>query len=111
MKCLTCPAAGDHDARCLGESVPRLCELARTRQDYRKELFRLARPGPHRPFVTVADALGVVSRCPSRGGSLPASEQPDCGCFELTACRAGRGARPGLVTLQDCLACVTAGGA
>jgi len=53
-----------------------------------------------------ARLLSRVSSCVRRGSTLPPSEQPACGCSELTLCRAGRGARPGRVTLDDCLACV-----
>jgi hypothetical protein len=109
MKCKTCPVPGA--ATCLGESVPRLCQLARTRADYRRELVRLGggvSPGPGACPHDMDDVLGAVARCPDRGQTLPAGLQPECVCSELTECRAGRGARAGRVTLQDCLACVTA---
>jgi hypothetical protein len=48
-----------------------------------------------------------VSRCPDRGRELPATLQPECGCFERTECRAGRGEPPGQVTTTDCIACVS----
>jgi len=49
----------------------------------------------------------AVIACPDRGPVLPISEQDDCGCQgrEVSLCRAGRGARPGRVTLRDCLDC------
>jgi hypothetical protein len=108
MKCTNCPVVVE-EAACLGESISRLCTLARTREDYRRELARLAHQastssarGPH----DLQETLAAVADCPYRGAILPVSNQPDCGCSELTECRSGRGARPGLVTLQDCLACV-----
>jgi hypothetical protein len=108
-KCETCPVPGD--GSCLGQTVPRLCQLARSRADYRRELARLGGGGatgsaPRPPDLD--ELLGAVARCPERGPVLPAGLQPECGCAELTECRAGRGAHPGRVTLQDCLACVTA---
>ena len=52
----------------------------------------------------------AVNACEARGSVLPISEQDDCGCRgrELTECRAGRGAKPGRVTLLDCLGCQAA---
>lgn len=105
MRCATCPAAG---GRCPGEDVPRLCQLARDREDYRLRLATLAAPAPVRPDRAT---LARVAGCPERGPVLPIGQQPECGCAELTACRAGRGAHPGRVTLRDCLACVGAGAA
>lgn len=52
-----------------------------------------------------ARLLRDVARCPDRGGVLPHSLQPECGCSELNECRAGRGSTPGRVTLDDCLLC------
>jgi hypothetical protein len=51
--------------------------------------------------------LALVAACPDRGSVLPVSQQPECGCAELTECRRGKGARPGAVTLSECLACVS----
>jgi hypothetical protein len=115
MRCSTCPVAPDEARRCLGETVSRLCQLAAARPDYRRELVRLARTAPARPspppgVFELDRLLPAVLRCPDRGGPLPASFQPGCGCFERTECRAGRGDPAGEVTLQDCLACVAAGG-
>lgn len=57
----------------------------------------------------LAELLSAARSCPDRGPVLPVSDQPRCGCAELTECRAGRGRpRPsGLrgVTLDDCLRC------
>ena len=108
MKCPLCPvdAAG---RTCLGESIPKLCALAQTRNDYRRQLARLAQQpadGPVRGAHDLAGVLAEVAVCPERGSSLPATFQPDCGCSELTECRGGRGVMAGLVALQDCLACV-----
>ena len=75
-----------------------------------------AKPPPH-PIVAQirspgfdpverARLLTLVSTCAHRGTVLPPSEQPACGCAELTRCRAGRGPRRGAVSLDDCLACV-----
>lgn len=56
---------------------------------------------------STADLLALVRDCPHRGSVLPASEQtPGCRACELTRCEAGKGERPGAVTLADCLACV-----
>lgn len=51
--------------------------------------------------------LAAVAACPDRGSVLPAALQPEgcSGCAELTECRAGRGATPGRVTLEECVAC------
>lgn len=113
MKCPTCPATALGHCQCLGEVVPRLCQLAKARPEYRRELRRLARERSEDreiPRASVEVLLSKVACCHDRGGVLPASEQPACGCLELTECRAGRGERAGRVTLQDCLACVTSGG-
>ena len=53
----------------------------------------------------LARVLHAVSACPERGGVLPHTEQPECGCAELSACRAGRGTFPGRVTTTDCVVC------
>lgn len=46
--------------------------------------------------------LDAVAACPERGRSI----QPTCcNSAERTECRAGRGKVPGLVTLDECLAC------
>ncbi len=106
MKCATCPVGA---GACLGESVPRLCFLARTRADYRLQLLRTAvesAPAASDKAIDLSAALGAVSACPHRGPVLPVSLQPECGCSELSKCRAGRGLVPGRVTLPDCLACV-----
>jgi hypothetical protein len=52
----------------------------------------------------VARVLEAVLTCPDRGSVFPNTSQPECGCAELTACRAGRG-RDGAVTLEDCVRC------
>jgi hypothetical protein len=110
MKCSSCPVR--NPTSCLGESVPRLCHLGRTRADYRRQLERLAGEVPARdgtPELVDLDAmLGAVGKCPYRGQVLAPSLQPACGCAELSECRAGRGEMQGRVTLQDCLACVAA---
>jgi len=61
------------------------------------------------PQLAIDPALrDAVIACPDRGPVLPISEQDDCGCQgrEVSLCLAGRGAKPGRVTLRDCLACV-----
>ncbi len=65
------------------------------------------------PRDALADDLAAVNACPHRGPTLPHSQQPEatgcgCGSAELTECRAGRGppARPGAVSLAECLECV-----
>ena len=106
MKCSTCPAT---QGPCPGEVAARVCELARTREDYRRLLSGAPRGAkPERPAPVPADrrTLDLVSVCPDRGPILSVSLQPACGCAELSECRAGRGATPGRVTLHDCLTCV-----
>lgn len=107
MKCEGCPV-GAGCGTCLGESVPRMCDLARTRPDYRRHLVVLAREtgeaGPRRPELR--EILAGIAGCPDRGAVLPVPAQPGCGCSELTECGRGRGTVPGRVTLQDCMACV-----
>jgi hypothetical protein len=112
VRCASCPLENREDCECLGESVTRLCQLAATRADYRREVVRLARrrnekPSPGATATELDLLLREVARCPERGATLPVTQQPSCGCLEWTECRAGRGSRPGAVTLQDCLACVT----
>ena len=110
MKCETCPAPV---GTCLGESVPRLCDLASSREDYRRHLARLAEGEAGEPSgrtFTIEAVLSRVSACPDRGQVLPPGEQPECGCSERTECRAGRGVPSGSVTLPDCLACVARAG-
>jgi hypothetical protein len=64
-----------------------------------------SRPPESRPDPRI---LIAVAECPHRGGVLPVSFQPECGCRELTECRLGKGApRPG-VTLAECIACISA---
>jgi len=107
LRCAGCPVPAG--SSCLGEAVPRLCELARARDDYRRQLARHAArtPAAAAPASTsdLAVILAAVNACPDRGGALPVALQPECGCAELTECRAGLGSRPGRVTLADCLAC------
>jgi hypothetical protein len=107
MKCPTCPVAAG--SVCLGESVSRLCELARKRVDYQRQLVRLA--GDHRSPSPPAsrelnELLERIARCPNRGRILPPSLQAECGCSELSECKAARGRRPGWVSLDECLNCV-----
>jgi hypothetical protein len=106
MKCPTCPVEA---GACLGESVSRLCDLARARDDYRRLLVRRAAevpPDPRSARVELEGVLAAISACPHRGPVLPMSLQPECGCSELSECRAGEGAEPGRVTIQDCLSCM-----
>jgi hypothetical protein len=49
--------------------------------------------------------LAAIVACPDRGEVLPHTQQPECGCAELTRCRAGKGATPGSVTTTDCVVC------
>jgi glycosyltransferase involved in cell wall biosynthesis len=46
-----------------------------------------------------------VLGCPHRGNVLPVSEQPECGCGELSECRDGHGTIPGRVSVRECLDC------
>ncbi len=105
MKCATCPVEG---RVCLGESVPRMCELSRTRTDYRRLLVRIEIPTRAEPstLLDLDAALARVRACTQRGPTLAASLQPSCGCGERNACGAGRGRPAGQVTLRDCLECI-----
>lgn len=57
--------------------------------------------------VPDADLLARVAGCPDRGPVLPVARQPECGCSELSGCRAGKGRDPGSVSLADCVQCVS----
>jgi hypothetical protein len=106
VKCSHCPVPGGN---CLGERAGRLCELATTRPDYRRllvEQAQMATATVERP-PTLDALLAAVSACRHRGSTLPHSAQAECGCGELTECRAGQGKISGRVTLRDCLACVS----
>ena len=108
VKCDRCPVTS---GVCLGEQVPRLCVLARTRLDYRNLLVERARTlgRTTTPAASnLAERLAAVRSCPHRGEVLPHTLQPDCGCAELSRCRADRGDPPGRATLDDCLLCVSA---
>jgi hypothetical protein len=52
----------------------------------------------------MARGLAAVHNCPDRGSVLPWADQPECGCAELSECRAGLG-RAGAVTLEECVRC------
>jgi hypothetical protein len=110
MRCAFCPVVAESQP-CLGESIPRLCVLAKTRNDYRRHLARLAYESdrqPARHAYDLADVLAEVAVCEDRGSILPTSFQPECGCSELTECLAPSTPGGRQVTLQDCLACVVA---
>lgn len=62
-----------------------------------------AYPRPTEP-AEIRRVLEAVRTCPDRGAVLPHPLQPECGCAELTECRAGRGRR-GAVTLEECVRC------
>lgn len=53
--------------------------------------------------------LAAVAACPHRGSVLPVGRQPECGCAELTECRAGKGRRAGEVTRAECMECAGRG--
>jgi hypothetical protein len=60
--------------------------------------------------------LAAVLVCPHRGAVLPLSLQPYVAegcrrCGELSLCAAGKGARPGKVSLEECVRCQWAAGA
>lgn len=58
-----------------------------------------------RPGLDPATRDAILA-CPDRGSVLPVSRQAEgCGCGELSECRAGKGKRPGAVTLAECIAC------
>ncbi len=106
LKCPTCPVTS---GICLGETVSRLCCLARSREDYRRLLVTMAAGdvlAETPPGDAGLKALGLVSACPARGSVLPLKFQPECGCAELSECRRDKGKSPGRVTLRECLACV-----
>jgi hypothetical protein len=90
-----------------------MCRLARDGvEPYKRNVIHglnHTRPAS-RPLEVKPDPriLIGVAECPHRGGVLPVSFQPECGCRELTECRLGKGApRPG-VTLAECIACISA---
>ena len=99
--CGSCPVpARSRPCPAVTEGVLRYCELADPsgpayRAEYRAWLAGLPTPA----------TLESVRTCPDRGSVLPVSKQPECGCAELTECRAGRGKTPGAVTLAECLNC------
>ena len=106
MRCPDCPVAPDR--HCLCEDAPNgLC----SRPEYRDLAARCA-ANPERCLPMTEERkrelLPLVSACPHRGHVLGVSQQRECGCAELTECRAGEGPahRPGAVTLAECLACV-----
>jgi hypothetical protein len=83
----------------MGVEHPGACSRAESDARYRAALVRNS---------LVLAAWPRIEACPHRGGVLPVSEQREgCGCVgtELTECRAGKGARPGAVTLDECLEC------
>ena len=97
---LACPIAP-----CPGEADPGACAHIAALDAWRalgvdEQSARSAR----RPAIDPA-VRDAVHACPHRGPVLPVSQQPECGCAELTECRAGKGIRPGGVTLRECLDC------
>ena len=100
----TCPASP-----CPGATDPRACAHWDRLQAWRAipQAEQAALAGGAARRVLDPRVRDAVNACPDRGSVLPVSEQDDCGCQgrELTACRAGRGVRPGRVTLVDCLSC------
>lgn len=93
-RCESCPVSPDRE--CLLATARHLCG----RPGYRALAARRA---------MAAELLPLVAACPGRGPVLPVSMQRECGCGELSLCRACRGpaSRPGEVTLDDCLLCVS----
>jgi hypothetical protein len=59
--------------------------------------------------LAFARVLASIRDCPDRGDVFPHTQQPGCGCAELTACRAGKGRDPGKATTADCMRCQGAG--
>ena len=97
---LACPGSS-----CPGESDPGACAQVAALAAWRAlGLDEQADRSARRPAIDPA-VRDAVKACPDRGPVLPLSQQPECGCAELTECRAGRGARPGRVTLRECLDC------
>jgi hypothetical protein len=102
-RCAICPVPGG--SACVLYGLPHLC----VSDEHRRMAVRLAGAEAARPRADGA-TLARVRECPHRGGVLPVSRQAECGCGELTECRAGKGRTPGAVTLDECLGCVTASG-
>jgi hypothetical protein len=57
--------------------------------------------------LAFARVLASIRDCPDRGDVFPHTQQPGCGCAELTECRGGKGPGrdPFRVTTADCLRC------
>lgn len=102
MRCPDCRHTAEN--ACLGERLPRLCGRA----DYAGYLAAAPDPATADAVAAVAARNGLLARvaaCPDRGSVLPVSLQAECGCGELSECRAGRGSVSGRVTLQNCMDC------
>ena len=97
--------------------VAAAADLLREHADaYRLDTDRIVAVAPPRPAApsarpaVPARVRDAVLRCPDRGpegGLVLRDDERTCcgGGEERTACAAGRGARPGRVTLRECLAC------
>jgi len=108
LRCPVAPAVQCPKSPCPGAADPAICAYLMALAAWRAvPSGQQEAPDPAvRPAIDPA-IRDAVNACPDRGPVLPLSEQDDCGCRgrELTGCRAGKGARPGRVTLRDCLDC------
>jgi hypothetical protein len=92
------------NGKTMGEVYPRLLELP----GYEEVAARIYPwPPPSAIDTAVRDrVLACVHRGPEGGLVLLEDEQSCCGGgAERTQCRAGKGDRPGRVTLRECLDC------
>lgn len=101
MKCEGCQVASE--LICHGETVPRLCELAASRTDYRRLLERRAKEGARpdsRPMIFgEVERLKIVGRCQF-------ARIPSCSCPNVECSEGGK--RPGRkVSIVDCEACLS----
>src|SRR4051794_9005863 len=108
MKCLDCPIP--EGLPCFSECPGQASACAHPAYVIRGR-SKLPCPGADSPPTDPAPDLPVDPRlaailaCPHRGSVLGVSQQPSCGCAELTECTALKGPerRPGAVTLRECL--------
>jgi hypothetical protein len=106
MKCETCPVPGA--TACEGEFVPRFCALAKTREDYRHLLLKMAGIAGTSAKTAInphMERLFLVWSCDYRGGPVD-----ECACTGQMHCGLGQGTfrnEPFAVSTTDCLRCVS----
>ena len=108
MICPREPSFACPDDPCPGPGDPGVCSHLRRISGWRSLPAEVQSERIRDPARGIDPAVrDAVHACPDRGPVLPVSEQDDCGCRgrEVSLCRAGRGAKPGRVTLRDCLDC------